>query len=811
MMNLAFLKSPSIRKWGRGLACLAFLIVLGCESPEEKVQSHYEDGLALFEEENYVKAGLEYRNALQINSKFIPALYGMSLVEERQGNLQGVRGFLSRVIDLEPKHLEANIRMGRLMLMGGALDRALELSDLAMSVDSANAGSLSLRAAVLFKLEDREGAIAAAKQALEIEPGHVDAISVLAAERITAGNVPEAIVFLDRGLAVDEKNVTLLLVKIQALDSIKEYEQAESVLRQLIEFYPEQKGFKTALVRLFLQQNRNDEAESVIRSIAEDFPDDLEANLNVVRFINRLRGSEAAEEELQILIERGGQHVFPFRLALARLLFATGKRDEPKQILLGIINEGESEENKLEAKNRLAELLIAEGDSDGAFDMVDEVLAVDLKNNDALIIRASLNVNIRKNNDAAIADLRTVLKDNPDSVRALMLLGKAHELNGSIELADDKMTNAFQVSNASPTVGLAYVSFLVQNSSLERAENALIKVLIRNPRHIQSYRVLAQIRISRQNWTGAQEIADVLEELGDSESLTSQIKGIALQGQEKFGQSIAAFEEAQLATPDAMRPLVALVRAYIRNGDIDRAETFLQAVMKTSDDNFFAQILMAQLQEIDGKLELAEDGLKKSIENDPDRALGYTSLASFYIRHERKDEASEVLDAGSEKLPGELSIGLMRGNLLQVQESYDEAIQQYEKLYALRPNSLIVINNLASMLTERSTDQATIERAYQMTKRFKNSTVPQFKDTLGWIHYQRGDMDEATNLIGDAVEELPGLPVLRYHLGMTHLANSRKKSAIREFEKALELSKTQPFAQAEEVERLLKKIRPSSN
>lgn len=810
-MTLAFLKSPSFRKWGRSLVFLSFLIVIGCESPEEKVQSHYDDGLEFLEEGNHVKAGLEFRNALQINGRFIPALYGMSLVEEKQGNLQGVRGFLSKVIDLDPKHLEANVRLGRIMLLVGQLDRALELSDTANELDSEHSGALSLKSAILYKLEDKEGAVAAAKKALELDPTNNDAISVLAAERIAAGQVREAIAYLDQGLKLDERNVTLQLIKIQALDSINEDDEAEAVLLQLIEYYPEQKGFKTALVRFYVFNERVEEAEVLVRAIAEDFPDDLGASLDVVRFVNGLRGAEAGEKELERLIAAAGPHVFQFQLALANLQFTSGNRDESRQTLLDIINGENTEENKLKAQNKIAELLIAEGDSDAAFEKANEILAADAKNIEALLIRASLNINVNKNNDAAIIDLRSILKDRPDSVPALMMLGKAHQLNGSIELADDKYTNAFQASNAMPNVGLTYANFLVQNASLERAENALIKVLIRNPRHIRAYRALAQIRISRQNWVGAQEIADALDELGDDKALTNQIKGIALQGQEKFGQSIDAFEEAQSATPNSLRPMVALVRAYIRNGELERAEKFLQAVMETSEDNLFAQILTAQLHDLNGKPDLAETGFKKAIENNPENALGYSSLAGLYIRQEKTDEAVIVLNQGLEQIPKNISLGLMLGNLLETKSQYDEAIQEYERLYELNPNSPIIINNLASMLSERSTDQAAIDRAYEMSKRFKSSNVPQFKDTLGWILYRKGEFEEAASLISDAAEQLPDLLIFRYHLGMAHMANDRNQSAIEELERVLELSKTQPFDQIEEVEKSLKQLRSSGN
>ena len=809
VMFFGSLSNLSVRKLGTAFAVAGLLLVAACDTPEEKVQNHYESGQALLKEGNLIKAKLEFRNALQINGKFVPALYALGLLEERDGKLQQARGLMSRVLDLEPKHYEASIKFGKFMLVAGQLDKALELSDTVMSIDGTTGAALAFRAAILYKLEDSQGAITNAKKALEVDPANIEAVAVLAAERIAAKDFQGAVAFLDQGLKLNEKNVTLNLIKIQALGALENNDQAEDVLKQLIEFYPEARGFKTALVRFYLRQKRVDEAEKIIRSIAEAAPDDLQANLDVVRFMNTLRGVEFAEKELKLLAERGGKNVFPYQLALARLQFATGKREDAKKLLLDVIATAEADETKLEAKNRLAELQLADGKPDEAAKLVADILTADGQNADALMIRASMRMSNKKIDDA-VSDLRTVLKGSPDSIRALMMLGGAHELNGSIELADDRMTGAFQASKFAPQVGLAYARFLMKNGAIDRAEDALIKVLIKSPRQIPALRALAQVRISRQNWLGAQEVADILTQLGDDKSVTSQIMGVALEGQEKVSQSISAFEKAQAATPDALRPMVALVRAYIRNGERDRAENFINSVLKATGKNLFAKILLAQLHALNGKLDLAEATFKEVISENPDNVVGYTTLASYYLTQQKVDEARNIVEQGLDRIAGNVSLGMLKANMLERDLDFSAALSEYEQLYKKSPNSEIVINNLASMLTEYSTDDVSINRAYELAKRFRGSNIPHFKDTLGWIQYRRGNFEEAASLLRDVVEKAPNLAIFRYHLGMAYRGNEQSSSAIRELERALELSKSQPLVQEEEVRKILEELRAPS-
>jgi tetratricopeptide (TPR) repeat protein len=101
---------------------------------------------------------------------------------------------------------------------------------------------------------------------------------------------------------------------------------------------------------------------------------------------------------------------------------------------------------------------------------------------------------------------------------------------------------------------------------------------------------------------------------------------------------------------------------------------------------------------------------------------------------------------------------------------------------------LIVANNLASLLADHRTDKASLEKAESLALSLKKSDVPQFKDTLGWITYRRGDYPAAVKLLEEAADKLSKLPLVSYHLGMAYLAVDENQKAMEQFKKARDLA-----------------------
>ena len=95
-------------------------------------------------------------------------------------------------------------------------------------------------------------------------------------------------------------------------------------------------------------------------------------------------------------------------------------------------------------------------------------------------------------------------------------------------------------------------------------------------------------------------------------------------------------------------------------------------------------------------------------------------------------------------------------------------------------------NNLAAVIADHQYDDpARLDRALKLAERFQTSENPYFLDTLGWVHYRRGDRNQAIIFLRRAVENAPKTPQFRYHLGVVYYESGKTGLARNELEKAV--------------------------
>jgi tetratricopeptide (TPR) repeat protein len=167
---------------------------------------------------------------------------------------------------------------------------------------------------------------------------------------------------------------------------------------------------------------------------------------------------------------------------------------------------------------------------------------------------------------------------------------------------------------------------------------------------------------------------------------------------------------------------------------------------------------------------------------------GYQALAQFYVRQKRIDEAERIIRTGLNEKPDDPGMQLSLAGVLELKGDYEAAIAQYESMLKEQAGSMVVANNLAGLLSNHRTDKASLERAFSLAAVLRKSEVPFFKDTLGWLYYLRGDYTGAIPLLEQAVAELPDLPVVRYHLGVTYVAAGQLDKASEQLAKAQNLA-----------------------
>jgi cellulose synthase operon protein C len=782
------------------------LQVAACGSPEDRAQSYYQPGMKLLSQQDYVKASVEFRNALQLKKDLVEAWRGLAQIEERNVDPKPLTAVLRNIVELDVKDVEAKLRLARLVLRANALDEALKLVNAAEELNNRHAGVLGLKAGILFRLGDGAGATREARGALEIDPANPDAMVVLAATQMERGDAEGALAILDREPEAHSKDIGVQLLKIKILEQIGNGQQAERTFRKLIDLYPEQVAFREVLVRYLIAQNRAGEAEKELRAWAGANPGDVETQLNLIRFLQAVKGPTTARQELLTLINAGGQ-VFRYQLALVDLQLAEGNFSDSVQLLENLAKNASIRENAIAAQIKLAELQLSRGQKyEAAEAIVSEILRKDGNNGSALKLRASIRLAYGQV-DAAIADIRQALNDQPGSTELMLLLASAYERSGSIELAEKQYADAAKASGFEPNVGLEYAAFLQRRDNIARAEDILTELVTRWPNNISILTTLAEVRLTRQNWIGAEEIADKIRRIGSNRDLANQILGATLSGRQRHEDSIRIAERAYADSPNAVQPMVALVSALVRAKKLDGANDFLTKVLHTDPGNAEAHALLGSVHLLKNDPDQAAKSFHAAIEKQPKNMVGYRALADLHMQQKNNDEALKVIRAGLQEQPDNFALKLALAGVLVLKGEYEVAIAEYESMMKVRSPSLVVANNLASLLADHRSDKASLDRAYSLATMLRKSPVPSFKDTLGWVYHQRGDYTASISLLEEAADASPNQAMIRYHLGMSYIATSQFAKASEQLQKAREMAADDSDLDAK-IKAALKKATP---
>ena len=562
--------------------------------------------------------------------------------------------------------------------------------------------------------------------------------------------------------------------------------QAESSLHKIIALYPNQPVFRTQLIRFYLAHKRPDDAEKELRTFVAANPTDINAELELANLLNSIKGPTAAREELVERIKKGGD-VFPYEIAVAKQDFAQGKVADATKSLETIIKTSKSPDNTLTAQGVLAAMDLSTNNVAAAETLIAEIFNTDNRNIEGLLLRASIRMN-RGQFDDAISDLRRALNDQPQSPILLASLALAYERSGSIELADKTYFDATKASGYAPAFGLNYVAFLQRRGLTSQSETVLSDLASRNPNSVPVLSALAQVKLNHQDWVGAHALADAIRRLGDKGDIADQINAAAFGGENKINDRLAALKSAYDTNPGAIQPMTMLVTGYLQAKQIDKAEAFLRSALQANPANAEALVLMGAVQLVKNNPDQAKKDFEAAITQQPKDPAGYRALADFYARQRKFDEAQKVIQTGLQQQPKNFALQLSLAGLFEVKGEFEPAIAEYETMLKDQPGSMIVANNLASLLADHRTDKASLEQANSLAVLLTASQVPQFKDTVGWIKYQRGDYRAAIPLLEDAAAKLSNFPLIHYHLGMSYLATKQDAKASEQFKKARDLA-----------------------
>jgi tetratricopeptide (TPR) repeat protein len=702
-------------------------IQYGCRSPEQREAVFLARGRQQYENKDYNRAILNFKNAVAVAPKDDKAYYQLGMAFLQIGDLRDSAVAFKRATDLNPKNTEAQVKLAELMVLRGDVDSAKQsMERMQVLTDSLdNAGALTALALGELRFHDSQDAERHLRQALQRFPQNLQPFVILAR------------------------------MKLQ----LHEYDAAEQVLKQAIEHNPKAVEATLGLAFFYRFRGRWTEAEERFQKVLNIDPRNAAAldGLASVQFQNGQK--KQAEQSYRQLAALGDKR---YEYRHAAFLFEEGQRDAAIAEFAKLANEDPSDRT---ARTHLISAYLVAGRMPDAEKLLASALKANPKDVDALLQRAQILV-LSGRADEGQGDLVKVLKYQPTAPLAHYLLAKVHQAHGNAEQQRQELERTLQLQ-----ADLLGVRIELAQAQLEAKQPKAALELMNEAPAAQRNTLPS---IVQRNWA--------LLALGDlSEVGKGLTQGLALgrppdlllQGgllesrQHHYPGARAYLTEALERNPEDLRSLETLARIYAEQGQASVAFQKVREYVARRPKSAPMQAYLGEQLQISGDRTGARNAYNAAVAADSGYMPARLGLAQLDLIEGHFDEsrktASAVLASGKDVLPARLMLAAIETK----SGNYGAAIDQYRKILETAPTNPRALNDIAYLLAEY---QNRPDEALKYAQRAAEIAPddPSIQDTMGWVLYRKGVYLTAVKCLANAASGT-NLPVIKYHLAMAYL------------------------------------------
>lgn len=372
----------------------------------------------------------------------------------------------------------------------------------------------------------------------------------------------------------------------------------------------------------------------------------------------------------------------------------------------------------------------------------------------------------------------------------MTLMAQAYSRSGRSELAKEFLALAVDASGNAPDETIRYARVLIGEERYLPAEDILLSALRLAPANADLLVTLGQLYLGMEDFGRAQGVADALRRMDSpaARQAADRIEAERLNRERGTEEAIGFLEQAAQAADATLASQIALIRARLGTGDAAGALELARTLKRENPETEGIDVVLAAVETANGNLDRAEELYRGLLEATPERPQIWLNLAGLYQRRGARDQAKDLVAEGLTHMPDAPRLLWAQASYMEQDGDIDGAIGIYEKLYAQDSNSVIVANNLASLLASYRDDAESLERAWTVARRLRDTEIPAMQDTYGWILQRRGDSEEALPYLESAARGVPNDPLVHYHLGQAYLSLERNDAALAAFRKAVDLA-----------------------
>lgn len=766
------------------------MILAGCGGAQSRLETHMHRGREYFAQGAYSKAGIEFRNALQIAPKDRDARLMAGHTAERLGQFGQALGIYQAIIDTNATDAEAAASLGRLLTMAGAPQRGMEAIQPALKQHPDDPELLTARAAAEIGLNDVASARADVDRALRLAPANENAIALRANLFRQDGDPAQAISLVNAAVQKQPNSVSLREILVSLYAAAGQPRKAQEQLNGLIKLQPTELRYRKELAASYAREQRIDEAQRVLEDTVKAFPKSDPAKFALADFVGTARSAAQGEQILRGYIAQTPDD-YDLRLHLGAFLQAADKPKNAVVVYEEVIAKADTEPAGLTARDRIAAMAVGEQRYEDARKLIAQVLAKNPRDAEALALRGRIAL---AHNDPvpAIADFRAVLRDQPKAVGIQKLLAQAHLENGEAELAADALRTARQTAPKDISLRIELAQLLLRLHHGDESVKLLEEGVHDNPSDPSIREALVRAYIANGNYAAAKTGSEDLKTLRPQAATGWFLAGLTAQSDNRLDDAQKELEHALTLQPRSLEVLSGLARLDIARKHPDQAIARLKSASE-KDPNAYSWNLLGELYLAQKNTAAATDAFTHAIKLLPTWWSPHRNLALTKLVGNDTTGAIAEYEAALKIAPGETGLVTEYAAILEKQGRIDDAIARYETAYATTHNRLIA-NNLAMLIVTHKKDGQSLDRARDLTRDFDTSTEGDLLDTRGWVHFKRAEYADALPALERAVQRAPDSRVIRYHLGMAEMQAGRTERARADLQTAVEGSASFPGA-----------------
>lgn len=779
------------------ISIITILALVGCGGAEERKAAYMKKATESFEAGDFKKAKVDAKNVLQIDPKDSEAIYLLGVIAEIDRDYRKAVGYYNLAIELDSNNTKARYNLGKFYLQLSDNEKAQEEADKIESILPGSSLAKALGGAIAFSQKKYSEAIEILN-GIKKENRSEDDIILLSASHYGAGDVDKTLEILIEGVEKYTKSVALRVILAKTYIGKENQEEALRYLNEIIDIEPTNPAHYRTLSNYYETLGEMDKAKNVYYELINSDPENETYQLMLVQYIATKSGEPAAIEHLKTLLSKFPD-VDSYSILYAKFELKNDNKQASIDILEKIIAQQRSEKGVLDAKNMLASIKAFDEDLEGAKILLNDVLTTTPSDIDANFMLAKVLFSEKKSSEA-IGPLRVVIRENPKNAEAYLLLAKAHENLGENNLMHDVISQGVRENPNNKLLEDNYIQLLLDTGKHEYALSVIQESRRVKKLPTETKLLRAKVYLLNGKYPEAEVIGNELVESHPDKDSGYKILADVYAKQSYFDETEDVLKKGIEASNSADL-LIPYVKLLVQLDKSDAAISFLK---EYDVHKPLVSTMLAELYITKKDIPTASQYYKDAIKENPKWDTPYYALGVLQSDNGDVAGAIETYKSAVAQFAENIKPKVMLATTYHQHGDIDKSIDLYRKIIDQDPDNALIINNLATILAENSTDASALDEALKLVEKIKDIENVAIRDTVAWVYVKNAKYDQAIEIFNEIIAKRSDIGVFKYHLGVAHYHNGDASLASKYLEEAVAMQNDAPWKK--EANNLISKL-----